>query len=274
MLGVGIIGCGALGSILAKEIDIGEAGEVRLVGVLDKKMEAAEKLSKTLRKKPKIFKTIEEMLADKEIDIVVETASQEAVRQYSEKILKAGKDLVILSVGALADKKLLSSLIKIAKKTGKKIYVPSGAILGVDGIKAISMREVDEVLIITRKPPRALSYSEYVKRKRIDLKKMRHPKVIFEGPAKEAVKFFPASVNVAATVSLAGVGFDKTKVKIIVDPTLKRNIHEIHIRGVAGEYSIIAKNLPTAESAKTSMLAALSTVRLLKSLQEPLKIGE
>ncbi|MEM1874667.1 MAG: Gfo/Idh/MocA family oxidoreductase, partial [Candidatus Hadarchaeales archaeon] len=114
MLGVGIIGCGALGSILAKEIDIEEAGEVRLVGVLDKKMEAAEKLSKTLRKKPKIFKTIEEMLADKEIDIVVETASQEAVKQYSEKILKAGKDLVILSVGALADKKLLSSLIKIA----------------------------------------------------------------------------------------------------------------------------------------------------------------
>lgn len=274
MLGVGIIGCGALGSILAKEIDRGEAGEAKLVGVFDKKMEAAEKLLKMLRRKPKIFRAIEEMLSDKEIDIIVETASQEAVRQYSEKILEAGKDLVILSVGALADRKLLSSITKIAKKMGKKIYIPSGAILGVDGIKAASMREVDEVLIITRKPPRALSYSEYVKRKGIDLKKMKHPKVIFEGTARKAVKLFPASVNVAATVSLAGVGFDKTRVKIIVDPTLKRNIHEIHIRGAAGEYLIVAKNLPTAESAKTSMLAALSTVRLLRSLQEPLKIGE
>jgi len=274
MLRVGLIGCGALGSILAKAVDRGEAGDVELVGLFDKKIENAEKLRSRLKKKPKIFRSIEEMLSEKEIDIVVETASQEAVKAYSEKILKAGKDLVILSVGALADEKLLRSLLDLARKHGRKIYIPSGAVLGIDGIKAISMRDVDEVLIITRKPPRALAYSEYVKRKKIDLKKIKHSKVIFEGPAREAVKLFPASVNVAATVSLAGVGFEKTRVRIIADPTLKRNIHEIHVRGVAGEYTIVAKNLPTAESERTSMLAALSTIRLLRNLQEPLRIGE
>ena len=273
MLGVGIIGCGALGGILARAIDRGEAGDVWLVGIFDVKREAAERLAKSLRKTPKIFASLDEMLADGEITIVVETASQEAVRGYSERILRSGRDLVILSVGALADPELLSSLTRIAKEKGRRIYIPSGAILGVDGIKAASLREIDEIVITTRKPPEALSYSEYIRKKGIDLRKIRHPTVVFEGPAREAVKLFPASVNIAATVSLAGVGFDRTRVKIIVDPTLKRNIHEVYVRGGAGEYTIVARNLPTLESPQTSMLAALSTIRLLKSLQEAVWMG-
>jgi aspartate dehydrogenase len=273
MLGVGIIGCGALGGILARAIDRGEAGDVWLVGIFDVKREAAERLAKSLRKTPKIFASLDEMLADGEITIVVETASQEAVRGYSERILRSGRDLVILSVGALADPELLSSLTRIAKEKGRRIYIPSGAILGVDGIKAASLREIDEIVITTRKPPEALSYSEYIRKKGIDLRKIRHPTVVFEGPAREAVKLFPASVNIAATVSLAGVGFDRTRVKIIVDPTLKRNIHEVYVRGGAGEYTIVARNLPTLESPRTSMLAALSTIRLLKSLQEAVWMG-
>jgi aspartate dehydrogenase len=273
MLGVGIIGCGALGGILARAIDRGEAGDVWLVGIFDVKREAAERLAKSLRKTPKIFASLDEMLADGEITIVVETASQEAVRGYSERILRSGRDLVILSVGALADPELLSSLTRIAKEKGRRIYIPSGAILGVDGIKAASLREIDEIVITTRKPPEALGYSEYIRKKGIDLRKIRHPTVVFEGPAREAVKLFPASVNIAATVSLAGVGFDRTRVKIIVDPTLKRNIHEVYVRGGAGEYTIVARNLPTLESPRTSMLAALSTIRLLKSLQEAVWMG-
>jgi aspartate dehydrogenase len=273
MLGVGIIGCGALGGILARAIDRGEAGDVWLVGIFDVKREAAERLAKSLRKTPKIFASLDEMLADGEITIVVETASQEAVRGYSERILRSGRDLVILSVGALADPELLSSLTRIAKEKGRRIYIPSGAILGVDGIKAASLREIDEIVITTRKPPEALSYSEYIRKKGIDLRKIRHPTVVFEGPAREAVKLFPASVNIAATVSLAGVGFDRTRVKIIVDPTLKRNIHEVYVRSGAGEYTIVARNLPTLESPRTSMLAALSTIRLLKSLQEAVWMG-
>ncbi|MEW6592730.1 MAG: aspartate dehydrogenase [Candidatus Hadarchaeota archaeon] len=270
---VALIGCGAIGTLLAKAIDRGQAGDATLKIVYDLKPEKCKELASKLRTKPKIASSPAKIYADKTVDLVVEAAAQTAVRQYALNILRYGKDLMVMSVGAFSDEKLLKSVLAAAKKTGRKVHIPSGAILGIDGVKAAGVENIRDVTLTTRKPPVALVYSDYVKKRGIKLEKLKKPLVLFEGPARKAVKLFPASVNVSATLSLAGIGFDKTKVRIIADPKTKRNIHEIRVRGDAGELVVEARNLPMPDAPRTSKLAALSAVRTLRSLSESLQVG-
>ncbi len=270
---VAIIGCGAIGTALAKAIDKGMAGDARLVQVYDIRHDKSWKLVKKLRSRPKIATGVHEIYADEEIDIVIEAASQLAVEQYALDVLNSKKDLMVMSVGAFSDQKLLNSVRKAADRNDRRVFIPSGAILGIDGIKAAAIGKIRRVILTTSKPPAALAYGEYLKKRRINLKNLKKPRLIFDGPARKAVKAFPASVNVAATLSLAGIGFDKTRVRIIADPKLKRNVHEIIIHGKSGELVTIAKNLPFPDSRKTSYLAALSAVRTLKNLSEAVRIG-
>jgi len=178
-----------------------------------------------------------------------------------------------MSVGALGDEKLLDSIKKEVESAGKKVHVPSGAISGIDGIKAAKIAGIEEVTLTTRKPAKTLASSAYVREYGIDLTKIKKPTVIFEGPAREAVKAFPESVNVAATLSLAGVGFNKTKVRVVADPSLDRNVHEIHVKGKAGEFITEAKNMPSPDNPRTSYLAALSAIRTLRNLTETIQVG-
>ncbi|MEM4188024.1 MAG: aspartate dehydrogenase [Candidatus Hadarchaeum sp.] len=270
---VGLIGCGAIGAALARMIDSGEAGGVELGWVYDLKLERCRRLVSSLKTKPRILRRASEIYEDEDVGIVVEAASQEAVRQYSLGILRSGKDLVILSVGALSDEGLFHSLQTEARDLGRKIYIPSGAVVGIDGAKSSSLREIKEVRLTTRKPPCAFKNNEYLKSKGIKLSGLKAPKTIFSGTAREAVKLFPASVNVAATLSLAGVGFDRTLVRIVADPRIKRNIHEIRIRGEAGELLTRSFNVPFPDSPRTSYLAALSAARTLKNLSETVRVG-
>ncbi|MEM2890324.1 MAG: aspartate dehydrogenase [Candidatus Hadarchaeum sp.] len=270
---VGLIGCGAIGAALARMIDSGEAGGVELGWVYDLKLERCRRLVSSLKNKPRILRRAAEIYEDEDVGIVVEAASQEAVRQYSLGILRSGKDLVILSVGALSDEGLFHSLQTEARDLGRKIYIPSGAVVGIDGAKSSSLREIKEVRLTTRKPPCAFKNNEYLKSKGIKLSGLKAPKTIFSGTAREAVKLFPASVNVAATLSLAGVGFDRTLVRIVADPRIKRNIHEIRIRGEAGELLTRSFNVPFPDSPRTSYLAALSAARTLKNLSETVRVG-
>ena len=270
---IALVGCGAIGTILARAIDAGEAGEVELAWLFDIKSENCELLAKKLRSKPRLAKNIGEILADKSVDLVLEAASQSAVTQYALDVLGSKKDLMIMSVGALGDEKLLESIKKEAEKVGKKVYVPSGAILGIDGIKAARIAGIEEATLTTRKPAKTLASSVYVQKRGLDLAKIEKPTVVFEGPAREAVKAFPESVNVAATLSLAGIGFDKTKVRVIADPSLDRNVHEIHVRSKAGEFVTEARNVPSPDNPRTSYLAALSAIRTLRNLAENVKIG-
>ena len=270
---VALIGCGTIGTMIAKAIDAGGAGEVELAWLFDIRFESCELLAKKLRSKPRLAKSVEEILADKSIDLVVEAASQAAVAQYALDVLRSKKELMIMSVGALGDEKLLDSIKKEAERVGKKVHVPSGAISGIDGIKAAKIAGIEEVTLTTRKPAKTLASSAYVREYGIDLTKIKKPTVIFEGPAREAVKAFPESVNVAATLSLAGVGFNKTKVRVVADPSLDRNVHEIHVKGKAGEFITEAKNMPSPDNPRTSYLAALSAIRTLRNLTETIQVG-
>ena len=149
------------------------------------------------------------------VDVVFEAASQGAVEEYAEQVIKAGKDLVIMSVGSLLDNKFMNKIEKIAKEKRCRIYLPSGAVCGIDGILSASIDIIDEVTLVTTKPTESLN------------KKIDKRTVVFEGDARDAVKKFPMNINVAASLALAGMGFDKTKVKIVADPVATRINHKI-----------------------------------------------
>jgi aspartate dehydrogenase len=272
-LKVALIGCGSIGSVLARAIDEKRAGKVDLAWLYDLKPEKSEALAKKLRSKPRVAGSAAEIYADKTVDLVIEAASQLAVEQYSLDVLRSGKDLMVMSVGAFADEKLLRSVRNAAELSGRKIYIPSGAVLGIDGVKAAELGEIKRVTLTTRKPPAALAYSTYLKERGIKLRGLKKVRTVFDGPARKAVKAFPRSVNVAATLSLAGIGPDKTRVRIIADPKLRRNVHEIRVRGKAGEFVTKTQNVPFPGAPKTSYLAALSAIRTLRNLSESIQIG-
>jgi len=272
-LKVALIGCGSIGTTLAKAIDAGKAGEVELIWLYDLKPEKSMALAKKLRSKPKVAKGVAQIYADKAINLVIEAASQKAVAQYALDVLKSGKDLMVMSVGAFSDEKLLRSVRRTSERIGRRVYVPSGAILGIDGVKAAMLGEIEEAVLTTRKPPATLAYSAYLQERGTNLAGLKKPLVVFEGTAREAVRAFPESVNVAATLSLAGIGLDTTRVRIIADPSLDRNVHEIRVRGGAGEFTTEARNVPSPENPRTSYLAALSAIRALRNLTETIRIG-
>jgi aspartate dehydrogenase len=273
VIGVGIIGCGSIGTVLAHAIDEGRAGDTRLLVVYDSVQSQSEKLVTQLSNKPKIAKTFREFMKSDGVDLVVEAASQEAVKNYTSELLKAKKDLMIMSVGALVDEKLTKEVRQEAQRHGRKIYVPSGAVAGLDGMKAAVVGGIKQVILTTRKPPSGLKNAPYVKQRNIELKKLEKPTVIYTGHASEACRLFPANVNVAAALSLAGIGPNMTKVQIIADPTIRKNIHEIKINGEFGMLTVRAENVPFPNNLKTSYLAALSAVATLRKITEFLVVG-
>ncbi|MEM2385996.1 MAG: Gfo/Idh/MocA family oxidoreductase, partial [Candidatus Bathyarchaeia archaeon] len=189
LLGVGLVGCGAIGTVLAKAIDEGQAGDACLVMVFDKNIEKAEALAQKLKRKPKVAKNFKEILECREVELIVEAASQEAVKSYAVDALKAGKDLMIMSVGALVDQKLASEISHVAKEKGRKVYVPSGAIAGLDAVKASAISKIEKAVLTTRKPLEALKDNSYFKEKFGG--KVEKPTIIYEGPAEEACRLFP-----------------------------------------------------------------------------------
>ena len=272
-LGVGLIGCGSIGTVLAQAIDKGKAGKTRLIMVYDLNFKKAEALAGKLVNKPRVATTFKELLECGEIELIIEAASQEAVRQYSTKILEANRDLMIMSVGALVDGNLLKEIQHKAQEKDRKVYIPSGAIAGLDGVKASSLTKIKKVILLTKKPPEGLKGAPYIKQRGIKLSELSKPTLIYRGPASEACKLFPANVNVAAALSLVGVGPEKTEVRIMVDPRIRRNIHEVRVLGSFGELITRTRNVPSPDNPKTSYLAALSAVATLKKVTENILIG-
>lgn len=228
-------------------------------------------LAASLKRRSPAYMKIEELLHS--VDLVIESASQNAVRIFVPRALEAGCDVMILSVGALADEELRKKLFRLAQQNNCKLYFPSGAVVGIDGINSASAAEISSVTLTTRKPPSGLAGAPYVVCKGIELEKIEKETLLFEGSASEAVKAFPANVNVAATISLAGIGFERTKVRVIADPALSRNVHEITVEGEFGKFFTRVENLPSPENPKTSYLAALSAISTLKKILNPVKIG-
>ncbi|MEA2055758.1 MAG: aspartate dehydrogenase [Candidatus Thermoplasmatota archaeon] len=252
---LGIIGCGAIGTDVAKAAD--EMKEIEKIYMFDIDKKVTVRLNKQLNKSETLC--VKEFL--EEVDVVFEAASQEAVNTHAEEVLLAGKDLVIMSVGSLFDDKFRLKLEKIARKNNCKIYLPSGAVCGIDGILSASIGAIDEVTLVTTKPPKSLGKDV---EKRI---------TVFDGTARDAVKEFPKNINVAASLSLAGIGFDDTKVQIVVDPVATRINHKILAHGKFGRLRAEVENMPNPNNPKSSYMASLSAVATLKRIVNPIQIG-
>jgi aspartate dehydrogenase len=267
-LKIGLVGCGAIGTEIAKAIDSEEI-DADLIAVCDHNPETAKTLINSLQRKP-VKAKLDDLVSLS--DLVVEAASQRAVPAIARATLQKGKSLMIMSVGALADLEFYKEVKKLAIEHGSKIYIPSGAISGLDGLKSASIGTIRKVTLTTTKNPSGLEGAPYIKENNIDLKGLTGPTVIFEGTAAEAVKAFPANVNVAATLCLAARD-GEVQVKIIADPGIKVNRHEILAEGDFGRITTLVENVPSPRNPKTSYLAALSAIATLRSIVEPLKIG-
>ncbi len=246
---IGIIGFGSIGSYLAKQLG------KEVSWVMDISPQAAKRF-KSSGLKCAFHTAIPAKCGG--VDLVVEAASQKAVAQLVSCLRHC--DIMIMSVGALADDKLFSEILETAKKHNRKIHIPSGAIGGTDAISSIGGK-LKMVMLETTKPPRSLG--------RNDSKRT----VIFEGSAREACRLYPQNVNVSATLSLAGIGFEKTTVRIVSDPAAKANTHKIFARSEAGTMLLEFENLPSAANPKTSTLALQSALRRIKKINETLQIG-
>lgn len=269
---VGIVGCGTIGSQLALAVDSGKVANASLNSLFDVVEASAQFLKSKTMSNPAVYADFGQFI-DSDIDLVVEAASQDAVRTYGSDILEAGKDLMIMSAGALAEQTFLSGLLELASKMRCRIYVPTGAIAGIDAIRSVR-HLIESITLTTTKNPKALAGAPFFNTSDIKCESIASRTVIYEGPASEAVRAFPANVNVAAALSLAGIGAEKTRVKIVADPSFTTNQHEILAKGSFGEMRISVNNVPSPGNPKTSYLAILSAIECLRSIcNDGLRIG-
>ena len=270
-LKIGIVGCGAIGSSLAKEIVVNMRNSACLAALYDIRPEKSKLLSKQLTKNTKFCVANLESLIKKS-DLVIESSCGKASWEIARKSLFSGRKVMVMSVGGMVGH--LDQLLVLAKKFNGQIYFPSGAISGIDALKAANIAGVQRVVLTTRKHPDAFKGVEYVAKKfRGGLMGLRKDKILFSGTAGQAVKYFPQNVNVAAVLGLAGIGMYKTKVCIIASPTVHKNIHEILIESKAAKIFTRTENILHPQNPKTSYLAVLSAIATLKQILQPIKIG-
>ncbi len=266
---IGIIGYGTIGKILAQAIKDQKAGDVSLVAVMDVFVESPFGEDAGL---PAYFNQIEPFL-EMDMDVVIETASQAVLKEYASKVISSGKNLIAMSTGAFSDTTFLRELMDLTVTHRRRVMLPSGAIGGLDALLAAGMDEIHEVTLTTTKPIRALSGVRSALDRDLDLTAIAEPTLLYEGPAEEAVIRFPKNVNVVAALSLAGIGFERTTVRLVADPDATQNTHRIDARGAFGEFHMELILFPSPNNPKTSYLAALSAIRAVKNLTESFRVG-
>jgi aspartate dehydrogenase len=206
-------------------------------------------------------------------DAVLEAASHDAVREHLVALLDAGIGVVVLSAGALADDALRLAAEAASQRSGAQLYVPSGGIGGLDALKTACLAGVDEVSIQVAKPPAAWKGIPYVERSGVALDRLERPVTLFEGPAREGVPHFPQNVNIAAVLALAGIGMDRTRLKVVADPALTLNTHTIRVSGRSGRFTVVLENIPAPDNPKTSWLACYSALAALRALRAGARYG-
>ena len=258
MLKIGIVGMGVIGHRVAEAVTRGIPGTT-LEGVSVRKPATAG-----------AFPVLPLPTLIERSDLIVEAATQASLREFGPAVLAAGKHLMVLSVGALVG--VLDDWARLAEKHGCRILVPSGAIAGLDGVKGAREGAITAVTMETRKPPRGLAGAPYIEQHRNDLDAITTETLIFEGSATDAVKAFPANVNVVAAVSLASVGPEKTRIKIFAVPGLPRNQHRVTVEGEFGRLVVEVENVPS-ENPRTGKLSYLSAIAMLRELGASVQIG-
>jgi aspartate dehydrogenase len=269
-LGIGIVGCGAIGSSLAKTIVKDFKEEARLVALYDIDINKSCDLSVMVSGGPDLAVSGLGQLINQS-ELVIEASSARSSWQIAKKVLIKQRNIMIMSVGGIVSH--FKELNDLAKKYKTKVYFPSGAISGIDAVKAVKPGGIKKVILTTRKNPISFKDVDYIKRKGIRLDKIKKDTLLFFGSAKEAIKFFPQNINVAGLLSIAGIGQNKTKVKIVASPKTKKNIHEIYIESRAARISTRTENILHPDNPKTSYLAVLSAIATLRQILEPVKIG-
>jgi aspartate dehydrogenase len=265
---VGVVGCGAIGLRIARSLTRDFSKAVRLSAIYDIDLNKARALSERLGKKNIVAKNLLGLI--RRSDFIVEASSAEVSADIARQALKHRRDCLVMSVGGLLN---AADIFDLAKKKNCSLYIPSGALCGIDGVKAHRLAGIKKITLITRKPAQALKGSPYVIKNRMDLDCLSAETEIFEGSAKDAVLAFPQNINVSATLSMAGIGREKTKVRIVCSPGSSVNIHEIEIESTAGKSFIRCENNPSPDNPKTSYLAIASAMATLKQIFEPVKIG-
>lgn len=265
MKSIGIVGCGTIGKALIRAAEDGKL-PVRIAGVASRTERTAREFLASFPSPPP-YLPLRELI--QRSDMMIEAATGAVVADLAEAVFAARKDLMVISVGALLDH---PEVIETARNTGCRLYVPSGAIAGLDGVKSAVIGSVSHVTHTTRKPPLGLEGAPYLVERGISLAGLREEKEIFSGSAREACRGFPANVNVTAAVSLAGIGPDQTRVRVFAVPGLERNCHDIDVEGEFGRLHVHIENIPS-ENPKTGKLTALSIIRAVKDSFDPVRIG-
>lgn len=264
-LRVGLAGLGAVGLEVGRRLEAGIPGLV-LAAV------AVRDVDKACRAIPRIGAAIDvrspERLAEA-CDVLVECLPPSLFRAVAAPAVERGRILLPLSVGQLLEN---WDLVERARETGARIVVPTGALIGLDAVRAAAEGEIRSVTMVTRKPARGLEGAPYLRERHISLANLREPVRVFSGSAREGARGFPANVNVAAALSLAGIGPDRTALEIWADPTIDRNTHRIEVDADTARFSMTIENMPS-DNPRTGRIVALSVVAALRGLVSELKVG-
>src|SRR6185295_18131032 len=264
-LRIAVAGLGAIGAKVVEALDQGIDGLV-LTAVSVQNLEKHRSRLANLKTPPAVLPI--EALVDL-ADIVIECAPSKLVRSIVAPFVSKGKTAVVLSAGALLDHE---DLIELARKNGGQIVVPTGALIGLDAVTAAAVGTIHSVRMVTRKPPLGLAGAPYIVEHDIDIAGITEPLKVFEGTARDAAKGFPANLNVAVALSLAGFGPDRTTLQIWADPTVTRNVHRVEVESDSARFSMTIENIPS-ENPKTGRITALSVIAYLRKQGSALRVG-
>ena len=265
-LRVGLAGLGAVGLEVARRLEAGIPGLV-LAAV------SARDVDKARRNLPRLgdgLAMVPPEALGEQCDVVVEGLPPSAFRTVAAPAIERGRIFMPLSVGQLLDN---WDLVERARATGARVLVPTGALIGLDAVRAAAEGEIRSVTMITRKPPQGLEGAPYLREHGISLADLAAPLKVFDGSAREGARGFPANVNVAAALSLAGIGPDRTRLEIWADPTVERNTHRIEVDADTARFSMQIENVPSTENPRTGRITALSAVAALRGLVSEFKVG-
>ncbi|MGB0786323.1 MAG: aspartate dehydrogenase [Alphaproteobacteria bacterium] len=264
---IGVAGIGAVGGEVAKSVDRGDVPGCKLSGISARTVEKAAALNEALRQPVPVLDFAD--LAEAS-DCVVEALPPALFGDLAELVLRAGKKLIVLSASQLLGR---DDLISIAGENGGHILVASGAILGLDALNAAKIGGIYTVKIITRKPVDGLIKAPFVARSGIDLTSLNEPIPVMSGSVTDVAREFPANVNVAAAVSLAGLGPDETRMEVWADPNLTRNTHTVEVTSESSDFTMSIKNRPSTENPATGIITARSVIALLRRFNSTLQVG-
>jgi len=261
---LGLIGHGAIAQHLLAALDEGMLPSITVPAVLVRNERSRSAAAREVTTDAARF-------LQHGFDAVLECAGHQAVRDHGERVLKAGADLLVTSVGAFADDALLARIRRTAEIAGRRLVLPSAGIGALDILGAASIGGLDEVTVTVRKD--AASWYGTVAAESHDLDRLAGPVVLYDGPVREGARLYPQNVNIAAAVALAGIGLDRTRLVIVADPAIASHQVEIAARGAFGSFRFAEDIVPSAENPKTGRLVAMALIKTLRQLRSTMVIG-